>query len=240
MIGGFCTVKANYTLLAPVLDNFNVDLTMRMTNGSLFNAGNDSIFRQPPSPEVDEAWHRISKSHTFLVDREDIIGAGKDPEISVRTPAFWNMGEKYFVQLDGPHQLHCLDAIRRQAYADYYFGPHGSDHPLHWAHIAHCLDIVRQSLMCSSSTDILTFTWVETQKKPWYDFNANHKCRDHMAIMQWSKEQSDLLDYGNERNLTKPKDIDLQPMEAEYYMHAPALREWLATHDTANTHSHGH
>jgi hypothetical protein len=81
------------------------------------------IYRQDPSPAVDEAWEKIAKLDYFGVTAEDIHKMGKDAETAVVVPEDWGMGSNlYLVQLDGQHHLHCLNAIRKFAYFDYYLG----------------------------------------------------------------------------------------------------------------------
>lgn len=57
---------------------------------------------------------------------------------------------------------------------------------------AHCLDIVRQQLMCSVDIGVLGQVWFQPgDEKPeaYVDFNTQHKCRNFNAVRQWAEER---------------------------------------------------
>ncbi|KAK0510644.1 hypothetical protein JMJ35_007076 [Cladonia borealis] len=225
---------------SPAFDALDMRLQSTVFNGSLFSLNTSGIFRQHPSPEVDAAWESITRVPNFLVDREDIEKVGKDPSLVVKAPAAWNVGEKYLAALEGHHTMHCLNEVRREVYSDYYFGPTESRHPLRWVHIAHCLDIIRQSLMCSVSVDLITSNWVETQKSPYPDFNVAHQCRDFDAIMQWAQEQQADAQYLERLADIRepPPDALILPMDPGYYELLPALIRYNREHPEHKGH-HG-
>jgi hypothetical protein len=54
--------------------------------------------------------------------------------------------------------------------------------------LAHCLDIIRQQLMCTVDTGVLGQVWWDpTAPKPFVDFNTEHKCKNYDAIRQWAE-----------------------------------------------------
>jgi len=56
--------------------------------------------------------------------------------------------------------------------------------------IAHCLDIVRQQLMCQPDTGVLGQVWWNKEMPTSFvDFNTDHKCKNFDAIRQWAKER---------------------------------------------------
>ncbi|KAG1895123.1 uncharacterized protein F5891DRAFT_1281290 [Suillus fuscotomentosus] len=67
-----------------------------------------SIYRGPPSPEIDAAWARIA--HDVLPTRmslKEILKAGEvDSPSKVRYPP--EFGGGFMVSMEAPHQLHCL------------------------------------------------------------------------------------------------------------------------------------
>ena len=78
------------------------------------------------------------------------------------------------------HDIHCLNNIRKFAYADYYYGGN-----ITWqteTHFLHCLDTIRQSLMCKYSTDVYTVAFLEDQEFAVVDFRINRKCQDYEAF----------------------------------------------------------
>lgn len=57
-------------------------------------------------------------------------------------------------------------------------------------HPAHCLDILRQQLMCTVDIAVLGKVWWNRDAPvPFPDFNTKHKCRNYDAIRQWAEER---------------------------------------------------
>ena len=58
--------------------------------------------------------------------------------------------------------------------------------------IAHCLDILRQQLMCTVDVGVLGQVWFQpNENKPpgaFVDFNTMHKCRNFDAIRNWAEK----------------------------------------------------
>lgn len=74
---------------------------------------------------------------------------------------------------------------------------------MRWTHLAHCVDILLQSLQCNANTEVLTLSWMHNRTMPWPDFSLNRKCRDFDALVEWNKENSvDIYKFGN---MTAPK-----------------------------------
>lgn len=63
-------------------------------------------------------------------------------------------------EIDVFHQLHCLNALRKALVMnyDYYWGAKwGFEPPLMFTtHLEHCMDILRQNIMCHSDVDAIT------------------------------------------------------------------------------------
>jgi hypothetical protein len=55
---------------------------------------------------------------------------------------------------------------------------------------AHCLDILRQQLMCTVDIAVLGKVWWNKDSPvPFPDFNTKHKCRNYDAIRQWAEDR---------------------------------------------------
>ena len=58
---------------------------------------------------------------------------------------------------------------------------------------AHCLDIIRQQLMCSVDIGVLGQVWFQPQGEQYpeafVDFNTNHVCRNFEEIRRWAEER---------------------------------------------------
>ena len=60
----------------------------------------------------------------------------------------------------------------------------------HWYLLEHCIEILRQSVMCRADTTLITFRWGHTVKLPQPDFTLEHTCADWNALMDWAAQHS--------------------------------------------------
>lgn len=194
---------------------------MEKVNGTLFNVA-PSIYRSKWSPEVDSAWRSIAAIKTWAISAEDIEKLGKDPSKTIKMPDEFGFGpDKYAVSLDIQHNLHCLNYLRKHLNYDYYYRTKFGDRLpiLDENHRDHCIDILRQTLMCYSSLDLVTYNWVEGQPGPFPDFNINRRCRDHKKLLEWQEEAF----IADEIWLT------VQLKETEFILPPrPGFDEWMA------------
>lgn len=51
-------------------------------------------------------------------------------------------------------------------------------------HVDHCIDEIRQSLMCHADITLLVSDWIDDYPGPWPNFNVNHNCVNWDSIMQ--------------------------------------------------------
>ncbi|KAF3917711.1 hypothetical protein ABW20_dc0100293 [Dactylellina cionopaga] len=201
-----------HLVIAPLLDVINIPIKIEQINGSLFPGPNPSIYRLPPSLEVDEAWESVSRVAMFSISTSDVIKLGKDPSKTVRLPESLGFPpETHLAQLDSVHQIHCLNALRKAVFSDYYFDTKKKKlNRLHWIHLSHCAGIILQNLMCQSNLDIITLNWVNTQQNPFPDFSVNKKCRDFGTIKKWQQENK--LSEELLKEIVRPKEyVEMQP-----------------------------
>ncbi|MCJ1481037.1 hypothetical protein MMC06_001193 [Schaereria dolodes] len=78
------------------------------------------------------------------------------------------------------HQLHCLDAIRR----GYYSALAGTTPSMHSdpPHMRHCIDYLRQSLLCNADTNLEPVDFAIGGVTGW----GPRQCRDVMRILEWT------------------------------------------------------
>jgi Mycotoxin biosynthesis protein UstYa len=115
--------------------------------------------------KVDEAWARIGDIRPISITRDDIIKIGKDPAIAVKFPESFGLGpDAYVGRLDVLHQIHCLDALRREANFDYYYGFAYADGlasitQLHKLHLSHCIYLLLEKIMCNANLEVYPHFW---------------------------------------------------------------------------------
>ncbi|OIW29407.1 hypothetical protein CONLIGDRAFT_680257 [Coniochaeta ligniaria NRRL 30616] len=204
---------------SPFFDRLEIPYATKQINASLANE-DDSIWRKPPSADVDAAWDRVSKLGYHTVTSADVVALGKNPELTVRAPAHWGMGDDaHIVQLDVTHQIHCLNAIRKAMYPEYY----PVRRVMKDVHPQHCLHVLLQNLMCDASVDVMTYNWMETQRNPFPDMSINKKCRDYEAVLKWHEE-----------HLVPLTEKVYRPEGAREIHLTPKLRELLEAHEGDN------
>ena len=52
----------------------------------------------------------------------------------------------------------------------------------------HCVEMLRQLLMCNADVGIISFHWVKGYKRPYPDFNTWHQCRDFDQVLKWTQD----------------------------------------------------
>jgi hypothetical protein len=93
---------------APILDFIEIPLRTLRLNGTFIEQDPPSIYRLPPSPEVDAAWERIETQTPIPITRQDVINQGRDPDDSAKWPESFGFGpDAYIGRIDVFHQV-CL------------------------------------------------------------------------------------------------------------------------------------
>ncbi|KAL5363182.1 hypothetical protein BJX96DRAFT_186634 [Aspergillus floccosus] len=161
-------------------------------NGTLFSPPNPSIARQEPSPENDADWLSLVNTPIFRLTRDEVIKLGKDPALTAAFDGgYWGLDEDpYIGKFDISHEIHCVDLLRRKAFADYPgYTPLKHKHvkgAMEWVHLGHCVDMLLQFIQCNGDPAVLTMSWVDGQEAPWPDFNINRQCRRYDDMMEWA------------------------------------------------------
>ncbi|KAF7945539.1 hypothetical protein EAE96_010306 [Botrytis aclada] len=130
-------------------------------------------FSEAPSPHTDRAWREIfpAKGGFFV-----------HPVIAPQRSTF-----SVF------HQLHCVDGIRGAYWANRHAAVNGlqlqdEDLPMDLSpsHIRHCIDLLRQTLMCHADT---TLEAVDTKINGVHGFRTEHQCGNWEQLVDWASEQ---------------------------------------------------
>ncbi|KAF7591896.1 hypothetical protein BBP40_000943 [Aspergillus hancockii] len=156
-----------------------------------------------PSPDIDASWEELLRGEFPVLTDEE--AAPYTPDL-LKIP---NTGEYHF-EFDMLHSLHCLNAIRKLLDKEYYahdleamhrFAQNTSHLPSDWhrIHIDHCLDQVRQSIMCHGDlTPAPLFSWKGVPLA--LAVGQSHTCRKWGPIREWmdsrNKEHAPLEEEG--------------------------------------------
>ncbi|KAI1173835.1 hypothetical protein F4777DRAFT_580598 [Nemania sp. FL0916] len=133
---------------------------------------------------IDELWYDISTKYlSFRLTKEELVAMDKYSEKSVE---FSDEKGGYMASLDVFHQVHCLNMIRQQVRRDQY--PENTNPDAQkLEHIDHCIDMLREVVMCHGDVSVLTYTWKEGYQWPWANFAIERECRDWNRITDWVK-----------------------------------------------------
>lgn len=136
-----------------------------------------------------------------MVTREEMIKMKMDPEGALETtdPATGKRG--FRVAIEVFHQLHCLNLLRQANHKSHY-APLGGDtaaepEDLH-GHLDHCIDALRQFVMCQSDTNVFPFRFPFNDGDPWPDYSSPRVCRNFQKVRQWA------VDHGVEQGVGEP------------------------------------
>lgn len=150
-----------------------------------------SPYRGSPSPELEAAWDRITADGRLLgMTSEQVVRAGGEitPHLA-RYPDEY--GGKYLMTVETIHQLHCINMVRQSTWGGHYT-QHDLDfnhNPDEWRiHLDHCIEMLRQNIMCRSDVTMVTYDWVEGFDDPYPSFSVPHQCRNFEKILDWVED----------------------------------------------------
>ncbi|KAF4219559.1 hypothetical protein CNMCM8980_009378 [Aspergillus fumigatiaffinis] len=175
---------------SPVTANVDITFQPQRFNGSLLK---ENIYRKDASPEVDAAWEALGANYRSLRVPAEVAeksGLARD-QVKINQ----KYGGGYPANVEGFHHLHCLNLLRQTLYYnyDYYHklgqGAFKNDDFIVRRHVSHCLDILRQQLMCTIDTGVLGQVWIHPDHPEAYvDFNTEHQCKNFETIRQYAEK----------------------------------------------------
>ncbi|KAF5328245.1 hypothetical protein D9619_013402 [Psilocybe cf. subviscida] len=152
-----------------------------------FNFGisdDKSPYQGSPSPEVDRLWEELYSVGLQRIPKSDAARLPNKTAVIPGDPEGF-----YITELDVFHQLHCLNFIRKSLHPDYYpaqrLGTLENN-----MHVSHCVDSIRQSLMCSADISTVVWQWDATQQNNTFRGGVAHKCRNFGMIQDWARERA--------------------------------------------------
>ncbi|KAH8765332.1 hypothetical protein F5883DRAFT_376733, partial [Diaporthe sp. PMI_573] len=148
--------------------------------------GPPSPYMGPPNPELDRHWEDVSALLNFGVKAEVLEKVNQ-----TRGAAEFRDIGRYQVGLEVYHQLHCLNYIRMYTYHDYYAGIDydmiGETEEDQREHKDHCVEVLRQRLMCNADLNVYPYHWVEEFDLPIGYLFTQHRCIDWDHLHTWAK-----------------------------------------------------
>ncbi|KAE8454357.1 hypothetical protein EG329_005282 [Mollisiaceae sp. DMI_Dod_QoI] len=178
-------------IIAPILDDIPLTYTLTQFNGSFLH---ENIYRQAAIPAVDAAWEALGINYRALRIPSSL--ASKSALSSSQVQISSKYGGGYPANVEGLHHLHCLNLVRQALWYnyDYYHalgqGAFKNEEFIVRKHVSHCVDILRQQLMCTVDVGVLGQVWVNRDApEAFTDFNTRHMCRDFERVRRWAEER---------------------------------------------------
>ncbi|CAK3961171.1 Hypothetical predicted protein [Lecanosticta acicola] len=209
---------------SPLYGRLNPRLVDATPERSLWDDGS-SIYRHEPSPEADAAWEALVRWNPILISEDDMAHLDLPTKGAVKWPGDQS-GRSYVARMDIFHLLHCVNELRKGNWFNYY-QRNETLNPAYYNHKKHCLDIIRQEIMCTGSMNVYRLVWSDHQKRPWPEFTIHRKCRNFDDIMDWyeSHRMSD-EDFEQLPKMEKPEGEFAVPMPPEGVQIVEAVDVW--------------
>jgi len=150
-----------------------------------FGFGDDiSPYQGPPSPEIDAAWSALYPYPAAAVPKSEAA------KMANRTSPIPGDESNYMVIPEVFHTLHCLNTIRKALHPEYYnfTGTELNRLLFREKHMDHCIDTIRQTLMCSGDVTPLVWDWDPVRKMTLGRTDTLHECRDFSKLQEWAVE----------------------------------------------------
>jgi len=137
-----------------------------------------------PNIHNDAEWDRLMEVGVVGISKAE---AGKLPEGT--TESMGNPGT-YVVQLEMFHQLHCLKQLRKQLweFEDGIADPREASQ--RQQHFDHCIDYLRQVVMCHGDITPVTFEWNVERNIYLAHHGTIHQCRNFNTIYKWAASRN--------------------------------------------------
>ncbi|KAI1198161.1 hypothetical protein F5X97DRAFT_323731 [Nemania serpens] len=147
-------------------------------------------FTGKPRPEFDTAWRDIVAPITIKVSGSELESFSEGDS----TIAFKD-GSGYIAELGAYHELHCIKRVRRYLSLEHYYpNMSNEDRVREDAHLEHCLEYWRESVMCRGDTTLGTFFWRDGI--PTSRVYTDNECVDWNALDHWARKRSvNMSDY---------------------------------------------
>lgn len=140
---------------------------------------------------IRQILHTKIQSDGLLTLSKDEIALTGYPDSVAKFPDSVVSGDRYPAVTIGRHQLHCLQFLWSDHHLDYYKSRRKFRelYPARYeGHFEHCVDYLRQRLMCHYDLTVVPYQWVRGEQAPFTGAISNEKCVDWPALKQWMRD----------------------------------------------------
>ncbi|KAH7134929.1 hypothetical protein B0J11DRAFT_424681, partial [Dendryphion nanum] len=176
-----------------------VDYSVKVFYDDMFNL---SPYQGSSTDDLDKMWDDLYGTARTLIDAHS---AERLPNKTVRVNSGIHEGE-YIVQFEVFHQLHCLNSLRKSIYRDRFpemnvLNADMTVNKTNVNHYEHCLDRIRQGIMCHADVATIHWDWKDGSQLPFpipagrnginmINMETTHVCRDFERIKRWAMERN--------------------------------------------------
>ena len=180
----------------------------------------ESPFAGPKFPQTDSAWAGLLAGINIRVSSSDVESSHLNTSVALPKGG-------YLAWPEAMHQLHCVKRIREWVHRAEYHPDLDGDDEAHWlkhmgefagiccdtyrlvkeakadARVDHCIELLRQSVMCVPDKALMGFHWEEDTSRPVLNMKGpEHQCGDWDAYVRSVRERS--VDSVEMKELSRP------------------------------------
>ncbi|OQV07284.1 hypothetical protein CLAIMM_11739 [Cladophialophora immunda] len=169
-------------LYSPVNDHIEHEIKL-IKGGFAFSNDPDAKAYVGSSNATNELWLDL-----YQYSGPSIVSAEENALLPQKTSNIKGHPDKHVMILEVFHELHCLDRIRQSLYPE-TFGwvtyPDGTKDTKKMGHLEHCVDLLRQTIMCVGDTSVGIFQRQEDGSLK-ADSDVLRVCRSFEKIHEWA------------------------------------------------------
>ncbi|EHK26506.1 uncharacterized protein TRIVIDRAFT_81530 [Trichoderma virens Gv29-8] len=148
-----------------------------------------SPYNAHPGPETDKLWHNlVNTGAMFPLSEEQFSEVNDSPSTGVKFTH--DPQGRYLGTLASTHQIHCVDSLRKGLWFHYKHykalnDPLFIDKDPPEKHLMHCVEMLRNAVMCFGDVSVITYNWKRGHPGPKASFKSMHACQKWHKIEEW-------------------------------------------------------
>ncbi|KAE8369713.1 hypothetical protein BDV27DRAFT_152794 [Aspergillus caelatus] len=150
-----------------------------------------------PNAKNNAAWEKLLAVGVVGISSHEDSKLPNGTALSVTNPSV------HIVELEMFHQLHCLKWLRDRYWELEGVVESSMDVPQRQAHSDHCIDYLRQVIMCHGDITPISFEWNNGIDAYLAHHSTPHMCRNFNSIYEWAakRDNTGLRADGNHKNV---------------------------------------